>query len=156
VRYDFFIYGFVVMPNHVHLLISEPQEGTISNVIQSLKIGSAKQIRLHAKQGQKPPQLPTGGNCGPREGRTLLASPLLRPQCARHEEFFEALKYIHRNPVRRGLVDRPEDWLWSSYRNYAFDEQGAVAVESQWAAYKRKHPPVDPNQLSCIFVKDGK
>ena len=51
-RYNFLIYGFVVMPNHVHLLISEPQEGTIANVVQSLKIGSAKQIRLHAKGRQ--------------------------------------------------------------------------------------------------------
>jgi REP element-mobilizing transposase RayT len=39
------VYGFVVMPEHVHLLISEPKRGTIANAIQSLKISSAKRWR---------------------------------------------------------------------------------------------------------------
>src|SRR5208337_4956778 len=38
----------------------------------------------------------------------------------------EKLKYIHRNPVHRGLVARPEDWPWSSYRHYATGEVGTV------------------------------
>ena len=37
------VYGFVVMPEHVHLLVSEPERGTVANAIQSLKITSAKQ-----------------------------------------------------------------------------------------------------------------
>jgi len=36
------VYGFVVMPEHVHLLVSEPERGTVANAIQSLKICSAK------------------------------------------------------------------------------------------------------------------
>ena len=71
-----------------------------------------------------------------------------------NEEFIAALKYIHRNPVKRGLIEKPEDWPWSSYRHYALDEQGVVAVESPWAAYKRAHPSADRNQLSGIFAKD--
>jgi hypothetical protein len=39
VRFDFLIYGFVIMPNHVHLLISEPMVGTLATVIQAIKIG---------------------------------------------------------------------------------------------------------------------
>ena len=31
----------------------------------------------------------------------------------------EVIRYIHRNPVKRGLVERPEDWPWSSFRHYA-------------------------------------
>ena len=42
----------------------------------------------------------------------------------------EKLKYIHRNPVKRGLVEKPEDWRWSSCRNYATGEEGVVEVES--------------------------
>jgi hypothetical protein len=38
------------------------------------------------------------------------------------------IRYIHRNPVTRGLVKRPEDWPWSSYRFYVFGEPGAVAI----------------------------
>jgi len=40
----------------------------------------------------------------------------------------EKLRYMHRNPVVRGLVLAPEEWNWSSYRHYALGEQGPVLV----------------------------
>jgi putative transposase len=40
----------------------------------------------------------------------------------------EKLRYIHRNPVARGLVLAPEQWNWSNYRHYAEDERGPVRV----------------------------
>ena len=40
----------------------------------------------------------------------------------------EKLVYMHHNPVKRGLVERPEDWRWSSYRYYAFGEKGPVTI----------------------------
>ena len=69
-----------------------------------------------------------------------------------NDEFIAALKYIHRNPVKRGLVAQPEDWPWSSYRHYALDEHGIVTVESPWAAYKRKHASADRDQVCRIFA----
>jgi len=50
----------------------------------------------------------------------------------------EKLRYIHRNPVKRGLVQSPEDWAWSSYRHYLSGEEGVVEIESQWTARKRE------------------
>ena len=50
----------------------------------------------------------------------------------------EKLRYIHRNPVRRGLVDKPEDWPWSSFRHYAAGVEGAVEIESEWTARRRE------------------
>jgi len=43
----------------------------------------------------------------------------------------EKLRYIHRNPVRRGLVLEPEQWAWSSFRWYAHGERGPVLVNEQ-------------------------
>jgi putative transposase len=43
----------------------------------------------------------------------------------------EKLRYMHRNPVKRGLVSAPGDWRWSSYRSYAFDERGPVLVDEE-------------------------
>ncbi len=48
------------------------------------------------------------------------------------------LDYVHNNPVKRGLVKRPEDWKWSSYRHYAFREKGSVEIESEWEARDRE------------------
>ena len=44
----------------------------------------------------------------------------------------EKLKYMHRNPVKRGLVAAPEEWRWSSYRFYLLDELGTVRVNEGW------------------------
>ena len=48
------------------------------------------------------------------------------------EKFTEKLRYIHRNPVRRGSVERQQDWAWSSFRHYATGVEGVVEIESQW------------------------
>ena len=49
----------------------------------------------------------------------------------------QVIRYIHRNPVSRGLVAKPEDWPWSSFRHYAIRERGVVEIESQWTAFRR-------------------
>jgi hypothetical protein len=49
----------------------------------------------------------------------------------------EKLRYIHRNPVRRGLVAKLEDWRWSSFRHYATGLRGTVEIESEWTARER-------------------
>src|SRR5271167_4100330 len=49
----------------------------------------------------------------------------------------EKLKYIHRNPVVRGLVASPEDWRWSSYRSYAYGEPGLVRI-NDWTWWEEK------------------
>jgi len=43
----------------------------------------------------------------------------------------EKLRYLHRNPVKRGLVQEPQQWEWSSFRSYAYREEGRVKV-NQW------------------------
>ncbi|HEX7895583.1 MAG TPA: hypothetical protein VF447_15395, partial [Terriglobales bacterium] len=53
------------------------------------------------------------------------------------EKRVEKIRYIHRNPVRRGLVKNPEDWRWSSFRAYAFGEVGPVIV-NDWSVLKMK------------------
>jgi putative transposase len=50
----------------------------------------------------------------------------------------EKLRYLHRNPVSRGLVANPEDWEWSSFRHYATGVDGVVEIESQWTARRRE------------------
>ena len=56
----------------------------------------------------------------------------------------EKLRYIHRNPVQRGLVERPENWEWSSFRHYATGEAGPVELESQWTVRRRERTGIFP------------
>jgi putative transposase len=50
----------------------------------------------------------------------------------------EKLKYIHRKPVRRRLVTKPDDWPWSSYRHDSTGLERTVEIESHWTAWKRE------------------
>ena len=127
--YDMRVYGFVVMTEHVHLLISEPRQGTVATAIQSLKISSAKR----ARQAQ-----PGRGSEAPFWQKRYFDRKVWG------KELIEKLKYIHRNPVRRGLVQNPEDWAWSSFRHYASGENCGVVIES-WRSRTYTLPPIIAN-----------
>jgi len=147
-HFQMLVYGFVVMPEHVHLLLSEPEKRTLADAVHFLKLSFTKRLRSQVS-AQK-----TGANLGHGSSGSFWQRRYYDRNVRDHREFVAALKYIHRNPVKRGLVEKPEDWPWSSYRHYALDEPGIVTVESPWAVYKRKHPSADRNQLSRIFAKD--
>ena len=49
----------------------------------------------------------------------------------------EKLRYVHRNPVKRGLVEAPELWRWSSFRAYAYQEPGVVRL-NDWSEHRLK------------------
>lgn len=62
-----------------------------------------------------------------------------------HKEFVKKLRYIHRNPVTAGLVDKPEDWKWSSFRHYLSGEWCGVEIESEWTARERERRGIVPH-----------
>jgi putative transposase len=109
------------MPEHVHLLLSEPEHGTLARALQSLKSASARMVR---------------GTGAKRMGastpfwQTRYYDRYMRD----YEEFAEKLRYIHRNPVKRGLCSSPDQWLWSSFRHYWNGTDVRVEIESEWTA----------------------
>lgn len=128
VKYGFLVYAFVVMPEHVHLLISEPDRASVAEAIQSFKISSAKQVeklRGGSEQNGRLWQI-RGYDRNVRDAK----------------EFMEKRRYIHSNSVRRGLCARPEDWKWSSFRHYLTGEDCGAEIESEWTARKREPPRV--------------
>ena len=51
------------------------------------------------------------------------------------------------DPVARGLVSRPEDWAWSSFRHYATGEMGTVEIESEWTIRRRQRAKLEDVQI---------
>ena len=127
VRYEFAALAYVAMPEHVHLLVSEPKIGTLDRAIQAVKLSVARRRRT---------------------------TPFWQTRyydfnvysAAKHTE---KVRYIHRNPVVRGLVAKPEEWLWSSFRHYWTGIEGTVEIESFWTAWRREHP-VDPSEKTKL------
>jgi len=131
-KYRFRAYGYVVMPEHVHLLVSEPEVEVLATAIQALKISVARRAVSYRNA-------PTSANSGQMSGTSV---PFWQKRYYDHnvrnyESFVGKLRYIHRNPVKRGSVEKPEDWKWSSFRHYAAAEIGPVEIESQWTADRR-------------------
>jgi len=56
----------------------------------------------------------------------------------------EKLRYIHRNPVKRGLVASQEEWAWSSFQHYVTGEYGGLEIESQWTVRERERLGIYP------------
>jgi putative transposase len=133
--YRFAVVGYVVMPEHVHLLITEPQRGSPSGVMKALKQGFARRLLGHLRRTTNSNQL------------SLWQAPVERGRIwqPRFYDFVvfsewkrvEKLRYMHRNPVKRGLVLEPEQWRWSSFRHYAYQEPGPVVVNEPQRAELR-------------------
>jgi putative transposase len=104
--YKYDIIGYVIMPEHVHLLITEPPSHPLSKALASIK---REVSRLST---QAPFWLP----------RYYDFNIFTNEKCT------EKLRYIHRNPVARGLVEKPEDYPWSSFRTYALHEPNQVTI----------------------------
>jgi putative transposase len=124
-RYDFVVAGYVLMPEHVHLLVSEPKKALLSKAIQALKLSVSVQSKKR---------------------------PFWQPRyydfnVHNEEKTSEKLRYMHRNPVKRGLVEKPQGWPWSSFRHYATGEIGTIEIESFWTG-ARRDGRLDPRSQS--------
>jgi putative transposase len=114
-RYDFYVLGYVVMPEHVHILLTEPKHVLLSKAIQALKLSVSVQSVRH------PFWLPRYYDLNVFTDRKLT----------------EKLHYMHRNPVKRDLVETPHDWAWSSFHHYLTGERSTIEIESHWTVSRR-------------------
>ena len=106
------------MPEHVHLLISEPQHDTVADAIKSLKQGVARRLIGDAEH--------------------FWQKRYYDFNIRDERQFVEKLRYIHCNPIKRGLCEGPEDWEWSSFLQYATGCEGCVEIECEWTARMRE------------------
>jgi REP-associated tyrosine transposase len=136
--YDFYVVGYVVMPEHVHLLLSEPERSTLAVAVQMLKQIVAHEVlpTLSPKSGDK------GG--APPSPKHFWQTRYYDFNVWTAQKRIEKLRYIHRNPVARGLAAKPEDWAWSSFRHYQTGTEGVVEIESEWTGRRRERMGLAP------------
>ena len=116
-RHQARIYAYVLMPEHIHLLINEPPSILVAQFLKAFKQITSRKLR------------------GPREKfwQERYFDSNIHGEDARSE----VIRYIHRNPVKRGLVASAGDYPWSSFIHYATGLRGAVEIESEWTARDR-------------------
>ena len=118
--FNFCVYGYVIMPEHVHLLVGEPQRQSLADALKSLKQGVSR--RLIGEMDH------------------FWEKRYFDLNIRNENQFVEKLGYIHRNPVKAGLCESPEDWEWSSSRHYEVGLNGRAEIESLWSGHLRQEP----------------
>jgi putative transposase len=134
-KHGFQLFAWVIMPEHVHLLMQPRLDADLSDALLSLKLAVSKVVIARWRQLNAPilaritdsdgtPRYwqPGGGFDG--NVRSLL-------------EFCREVRYIHRNPVKRGLVEAPEHWRWSSVRWWMGEREGEFPCDPPPGKYER-------------------
>ena len=113
------IAAYVLMPEHVHLLTDEPAIGTLATFLQIFKQRTSRELKSS-------------------DQKQFWQRRYYDVNVHGEEKRIEKVRYIHRNPVKRGLVLKPGDYRWSSFNHYATGEVGPVEIESEWTAGRRE------------------
>src|SRR6267142_1479591 len=109
-EYGFRLIRYVVMPEHVHLLTSEPKKGTVSTVMKMLKQRVSRKMRKQSEEIEREP--------------AFWMERFYDFNVYNQKKITEKLDYMHANPVKRGLVEHPGDWMWSSWGRIVKGEKG--------------------------------
>lgn len=124
----FQLFGWVIMPEHVHLLLRpELPEFPLASVLNRLKLSHARRVigRWRALNAPVLARITDGSGHlrfwqrGGGYDRNIRSV----------DDFYEKLRYIHRNPVDRGLAPRAIDWPWSSARAYCGGGEVLIPVD---------------------------
>ena len=110
-RAAFYLCGYCLMPDHLHAIVFPLEETTVSEVMKAFKLAVYQKLKAHGSRWQP-------------FWQSRFHDHALRT----HGEFDDALEYMHMNPVRRGLVEDPLTWCWSSARWFA-DGKGPLAMD---------------------------
>jgi len=138
----FDLWAYVIMPEHVHLILLPKGNTRISAVLTTIKQSVSKRALLWLKR-HAPEFLDQVADVQPngkRHHRFWQRGGGYDRNLRSTRDIYEKIRYVHENPVRRGLVDRPADWRWSS--------------ASAWETGNDDPLPIDRHSLPPLTVLD--
>jgi len=132
-KYKFIILGYVIMPNHFHWIIkTEPQKGTISDIMRDIKKYVAWEILDLLEKGDSKNIKEFSNNVKPGQKRQFWMHRFDDEVIRNNKMFWTMLKYIHNNPVKAGFVKKPEWYKYSSAKNYILNDHSTIFVDTTW------------------------
>ncbi len=127
------IHGYVIMLNHAHYILSTDQGKSLSDVMRDFGTHTSRCLTEFLEREKKFDILKVFRNAAAEDGRDnkyKVWQEGFHPITIESDYFFlQKLNYIHENPVRKGFVDRPSQWRYSSARNYDMNDDSIITVE---------------------------
>ncbi len=125
------IHAYVIMPTHLHLVLSS--DCGLTDIIRDFKRHTASQIVKESERRRDPPFQNVFKFCG-RDNRPPTESKVWQngnhPEMIINEDFFrQKTDYIHNNPFHKGLITDPHWWTYSSVRDFEGSGSGPLAID---------------------------
>ncbi len=138
-KYKFLILGYVIMPSHFHWIVkTEPKFGTISDIMRDIKKYTAWDV-LKILEKEKPTLLKIFRKDVKSGQKQQFWIHRFDDQVIRNNKmFWTKLQYIHNNPVKAGIVKRAVDYKYSSARNYVYEDNSVIYVDTNWVGVEIK------------------
>lgn len=134
-QYEFKLLGYVIMPDHLHLIVWPYGKSTVSDFMRDYKTFTSKRIIRQAQVEKITDWINAFEQAGLETGRSdnKVWQDSYWDENVYTERFLrQKLNYIHRNPLRSGLVERPGDYPYSSYRNYELGQEWLIEIDRGW------------------------
>jgi putative transposase len=127
------LHAYVIMLNHAHYIVSTGSGKNLSDIMRDFGSHTSRRLTDLLREENRFDIV----NVFQRNARADKRGNLYKvwqasfhPITIETDHFFlEKLTYIHENPVRKGYVDQPEQWRYSSARNYVLDDDSIIGVE---------------------------
>ena len=128
------------MPSHFHWIVfTEPKNGTISDIMRDIKKYSAWDIMQYLNENNECEKIFKEEAKDYRNQKRKFWMPRFHDEVIRNQKmFWSKLRYIHNNPVEAGLVRKPEEYKYSSARNYINGDHSVLFVDTEYAGIEIK------------------
>jgi len=125
------LYEYVIMTNHLHLIVRAQEGYKLSQIISDFKKHTTREILKLLKQDRRKYIINLINNSfsKKKDAKQQIWQRENYPEVIASEKFYyQKANYIHQNPVRKKYVIKPEDWLYSSARNRLLDDQSIIQI----------------------------
>jgi REP element-mobilizing transposase RayT len=126
------VFEYVIMPNHLHLIVKAAGNIKLSQIISDFKKHTTREILKLLRTDNRKYILNLLSNSFDRKKdyEKQIWQRENCPETISTSHFYkQKVRYIHDNPVRKGLVARPEDWLYSSARNRLVGDNSIITLD---------------------------
>ena len=134
-KQEFKVLGYVIMPDHVHLIIWPFGDSTVSDVMRDYKEFTAKRVIRQAEVEGVTHWVRDFRQAGQETSRSqnkVWQDSYWDENVYTERVLRKKLNYVHRNPLHAGLAERPADYPYSSYRNYEYGEEWLIEIDRGW------------------------